>query len=422
MDQNKLTRTKTQPHLFLFFCCLALLPGIATAQDTITYHVGTSVVHDDNLFRIPDGISEAQVIDRIGDDDTSDTITQVEAGVTLDLPISRQRLLLGANINRNEFDRFDALDYTGGDAAAELQWELGRRWFGDMGYSYDRRLNGFSQSQALLRDIREQQLAYLSANYRLAPRWQLFGGLESDDLELDERDQIDRRVNSAEFGARYTSRADNYVELGTRYADADYSNPELINGVLVDNNYDQSEVNAELDYRFSASRINFRLGYLDRSHDDFAGRDFSGSTGRLTFDWDLTGKTSFSFSAFRLVTTFSDLTFIGIGDDIIAEEDLVSNFVLIEGVSFSPTWTPTAKIAVQGRFSYEDRSFGGDPDIQTGGDEREDEVRSASLSLGYLPTRNIALSLTYLNLERDSTAAFGDYETDRISAEVRLEF
>jgi len=96
---------------------------------------------------------------------------------------------------------------------------------------------------------------------------------------------------------------------------------------------------------------------------------------------------------------------------------------VVKGVSVSPSWAPTAKVSLRGRFAFEKVDFRGDPAVAAGtAILREDIVRSARLTVGYMPIQNTELTLEYENQSRTSTRELADFKYNSIMASVRVDY
>lgn len=423
----KIKSTTTAAIGLLASMFILLSPGVAAQDnsaaasrtDVFRPHVSARSVYDSNVFRLSDDEDAATVI---GNSKRSDTANSLEAGLDMDLPISRQRLLLGASAERLWYDRFDFLNHTSKRANGTLQWEIGNQWDGDLGFTYRESIASFNELQTRIRDPITRRTNFINAGYTFHPRWRVYGGYETYDLRRSVLSFRNREEDTKKFGVRYTSRANNYIDLEARTTDVGLpistSVPALTGpladdlGALtitgLDNSFGQSELNAEVDYRRSASHVNARVGYITIDHNELSERDYDGFNGRLVYDWDVTAKTQLSFSLFRVVRS---------------NQDLLASYKLVRGISFNPRWSPTAKLILQGRFAYEEQDFRGDSTlIASGRAAREDTVRTASLSLGYTPIDNAQLSLAYETEERDSTRTLADYDYRAITASVRVDF
>lgn len=407
---------------------LALLAPPTNAQentnaaqegDVFRPYVAARSIYDNNLFRLSDD-EDAEAV--IGTSRRSDRADILEAGLNVDLPISRQRLLLGISAERSWYQRSDFLDNTSKRAYGTLQWEIGNRWSGDVGFSYREALASFTQLQARVRDEIAQRRSFFNASYEFHPRWQVHAGLETFDLTREVRFDQNRDELTKKAGVRYTSRANNYIDLEARHTDASLFNgdPDDFGGIVGDGDpvdgtiddlnrsYTQSDLNLEVDWRRSASHINAKLSYVDREHEDLPRRDYTGVNGRVTYGWNLTGKTLINFAVWRQIRSV---------------DDAQASYALTRGVSVNPVWSATSKITVQGRLAYENFDYQGDPNFVAGAaPRREDTVRTASVSVGYKPYDNTELSLGYETEERDSTRRLVDYDYDAFTASVRVDF
>lgn len=382
--------------LCIVACTLTLLYQVANAAegDTFQAHATASTTYDDNVFRLSDDLDDAGTIAAIGTTDRSDVISRLEVGLDADLQFSRQRLLLGVNVERKVFNLFDFLDFTGTNANATLQWEVGNRLNGDAGFTYIETLSGFDLLQAPVRDEEKRRTQFVNANYEIGSGLEIHGGFEGFDLRRSELSDLNRDEDTGKAGVRYTSRADNFVDLEARFTEGD------VGSGASSNDYEQSEINAEVDYSRSKSHINGSIGYVQRDPEQADLKEFDGFVGRVIYDWSVTGKTLISFSAWRQIQS---------------TEDLESSYTLTSGVSITPSWSPTEKTVVAGRLSHEEFDF-------EGTDNREDTLRIASISLGYTPFRNTLLALAYQNEDRGSTTPNADYEDDIVTASVRVDF
>jgi exopolysaccharide biosynthesis operon protein EpsL len=370
----------------------------AAPEDRIRPYVLGSLIYDDNLFRVAD---DDEALRLLGTTDTSDTIYSVAAGVNVDLEISRQRLLLDASVNRNYFDRFDFLDYTGADALALWRWEWGNLWSGEMGYRYERTLSGFTEFQVPIRDIRTRQRVFASAVRKLTPRWQARVGADWTQVDFSEREQNERRRTTGELGLQYVSRANNVLGGELRFSSADFPNREG----LMDNAYTETEIAAVGDWRFGGrSRAQFRAGYLNREHEVLSRRDFDGLVGRMDYLYQLTGKTSITASAWRELSSLNDE---------------IATYAVVTGLGLEPRWDITSKVSLRAGAFYEDRDFQGETDITTA--DRED-VYTFEVSVLYSPLRRVHLSLGYQWEERDSDSADREYEYQRILGALQFDF
>lgn len=388
----------------MLLCSILLLWNHAdvVAADVIQPYVSVGVTQDSNLFRFSkDSVS----------DDASDTISRIEAGVGVDYPISRQRLTLKANVNRSQFQRYEFLNSDGSDWQAVWNWQVGNLWQGDLGYTRSQRLASFTETQATVRDVRTQQSVFASANYKVHPDWRLhWGGRWS---ALESSSSLNQLINSNEtsgvVGVDYISNANNSLGVQGQFLEARFPEYGITSASSFDNGYSQTTVSSVADWKYSGnSRFRGRLGYTQRRYNELAIRDFNGMTGRLTYDWSITGKTLLSVAAWREVGGISDV---------------ISTFAVIKGSNLDVSWFPTSKIFVRGGVAHKSYDFRGDSGFVLGTvDKREDKIRTVSASLGYSPLQNLQISLDGVVEQRDSTRIFIDYNYKLITANIKVSF
>jgi len=385
-------------HTIIFLNCGLLLAGSAFAapEDNVRPYASYSVTRDSNLFRLQDN-PESEVLKRL------------EAGIDIDLPVSRQHLLARANVSNTRFNRFSDLDYDGRDLLGQWKWQLGNLWSGDLGYSNAHTLASFADIQQRLQNVRTQERAFADAAYRLHPDWRVSAAASRFDLTNSAATQnyLDRTEDAAELGLQYISPTSSTVGLQLKRIDGNLPNRELISSILYDNSYRQTELNATANWAFSGnSRFTGRLGYARRKHEQVAERDFSGIAGRLGMSWLMAGKTTLDAAIWR---------------EIGAVEGGTSSYVLSSGASLAPSWAASSKLTVQGFIRYQKNDYQGDPrfiNFQL----RKDAVSTLAVGAFYAPWRSTQLGLNFQTDRRDSNVAQADYRANSVTASVRVEF
>lgn len=372
-----------------------------TARAEVKPYVLASFTHDDNLFRRSDQANPR-----------ADNYHRLEAGLDLTAQRARQRLNLRAAANRTQFERFGFLDNTGGSGHLGWDGEMGRAWRGRAGYDYTRTLASFALlAETEGRNIRTEQRAYAEADYLVFPSLRLRAGVDNTDVKnsLESQRPLDLQSASAAVGLHYLSAAENFVGVQSKLTNGDYPNPENISGTLVNNSFDETENGFVLDWRPAGhSRLQARLGYTDRRYDQLSSRNFKGGTGRLIYDWNLTGKTVFNATAWRELT---------------AADDLSASYVVSRGLNMGPRWSVTPKTTVQAVVALERRDYRGDPRlVLTAATERADKLNSVAMGVAYLPFRKVQLAFGYEAGRRTSTRALSDYRFNSVNGSVRVEF
>lgn len=398
---KRMTAAKAGACLVLIGASLLLEGYMVMARAEVKPYALASYTHDDNLFRRSDQA-----------DPRADNYHRLEAGLDVTAQQARQRLNLRAAAHRTEFERFGFLDNQGGTGHVGWDGEIGRSWQGRAGYDYTRSLASFELlAETEGRNIRTEQRAYAEADYRVFPSLRLRAGVDNADVKnsLESQRVLDFQSAAAAVGIHYLSAAENFIGVQSKLTNGDYPNPENINGTLVDNSFDETENGFVFDWRPGGhSRLQARLGYTDRRYDQLSARDFKGGTGRLIYDWNLTGKTVFNAAAWRELT---------------AADDLSASYVVSRGLTVGPRWAVTPKITVQATVTQERRDYQGDPRvILTGIAERADKLDSLGAAVAYLPLRKIQVAFGYETGERSSTRALTDYRFHSVNGSLRVEF
>ena len=114
--------------------------------------------------------------------------------------------------------------------------------------------------------------------------------LKNSDIFVAEGDY---QANSAEYGIKYVASNNSSMTLLGRRTHGEYDKRVINTFSLNDSGFDQSD--AELRFVWAASgksTLNGRLGYLDRGHDNYSVRDYSGPVGSLDYIWDVSRQTA----------------------------------------------------------------------------------------------------------------------------------
>ena len=383
----------------LYACLLILLvsgallhaPAQATEGDVVNFIVAGSVTRDDNIFRVPESFNLQAFA---GSRQRGDTIRTTTLGLRIDQPWSRQRFLIDAQANATRYNRYDFLDHDALTYDARWKWQLGNRLQGDLYRSQAQQLTDFGDFRSPSKNIRTQHTTGLSARWWIHANWYALAGMTRTESENDTalRKPLDNTADTAEAGVLYRTGAGNEIQFALRETDGEYQN------------------NAAAKYKHlvkelrglwqvsGKSTLRGQIGRAERSHPLAPQRDYSGTNGRLSWDWAITGKTGLNVTARR---------------ELSAYQDFVSNYVLTDGISVTPVWRPTAKISLQLKLDRSKRDYLGDinPLINY---HRIDVTRTAALTAGYDALRSLRFTATLQRETRDSSDPNFDYR-DRIA-------
>lgn len=409
-------------------CVAMFTSGLARADeaDAFNFFIGQTLTYDDNLFRISDSIDDQRMQELLGDTKRGDTVSTTYAGVTFNKLLSRQTLHADLAYNINRYSHYSALDYNGLRANANWGWQFGNYLKGTLSYERNRQLIDFGNLNLQDRNSREAEIntydrLYASADWWFHPEYSFGAGYAHSNSNYSsvDRQASEYEADAVELNAKFQPKTGNLIGLSLRQTKGNYPNREVARDVTgnviatADNSFDQTDAEVNGDWRLTGqSRVFGRLGYTTRKHDQVTQRDFSGMTGRLTYNWALEGKTSINLSLRR---------------EIGAVEDIDASYVLTNGITLNPIWYPTAKISLSAKYDWSKRRYQGDPFNQTGSNAsgqsaRNDTVNKASVSGTYLPLRSLQLSLTFQHERRTSSIEFADYRDNLASLSAQFSF
>lgn len=378
--------------------------ALADISDTIHPFISTSYTYDDNLLRLPDDFPAA-----FGP--RADRATQVQGGITFDRPIGRQRLTGAAKLSRVTFDHYNTLDYNGKDFNADLAWQLGNHLDGNLGGSYSQTLTPFTDFHTDERNLRKQRREYVNGGWRFHPSWRIRGGFNRFEFEYELPAQRfnDRTEDTTEAGVDYLAHSGSRIGLVARHIKGNYDNRRTVGGSLLDEDYSQDEIKANVYWIASGvTTVQVLAGYAKRKQSTFGARDSSGANGRITVDWKPFGKLRFKADGWR---------------DFAAVESAIVANSFNKGASLAATWDVTAKVQATASVRRERRDFEKVSGITRAGDPT-DTTRGATLGVQYLPLRNLQIGATAFSDRRTGSAFLGtgSYRAKGVSINASVQF
>lgn len=398
------------PGALVLAACALLLPAAASGQGngTVSPFVEEKILHDDNVFRLSPGVDPVPVI---GTSARGDTHYVTSAGLNLDLPVGRQRLLANFSVSDSRYRRFRALNHTGHDLRAAWLWQMGNDASGQLGYSDSSTLASFANIAGTAPDRLKLRQAFFNGSLLVTPRWRLqaaaniFQQRNSDSA----RQANDVDIGEGEIGLSYVTPAGTALGLNARAESGSFPNRQSIANLQVDNAYRQHRIGPAVDWPLTAaSRLSGRIERLSRRYAQLPQRDYHTTTARLQYEWKPTGKTSLSAIAQRDLSPF---------------EYVRSGFVLVKGLTLQATYGATAKLDISAVFDAATREYLGDPAVALGlAAARIDQVRSAGVLVAYRPLDSLNLQLRLQREIRSSNIAFGDYQANVVTVSARLAF
>ncbi len=377
--------------------------GAAHAEISDTIHPFVSVTrsYDANLLRYADNSPVPQ-------DQRSDYLTQTMAGLSVDQPISRQRLTGQFKVSKVAFDRYDILDYTGKDFNADLEWHIGNNLDGHVGGAYAQSLTSFADFRQTARNLQVQRRENFDGGWRFHPSWRVRAGWSTQKFTYDLPAQKfnNRTEDYNNVGLDYIASTGSRVGLQVGRAKGRYDNHFLANGQPIDDSYTQDEVKLNVQWIFSAtSQFQMLAGRVERKHNFFAARDSSGLNGRGTFNWSMLRRLRMTATAWREYAA--------------VDSNEVSNS-FNKGGSLNAQWELTGKMSADFSARRERRDFIAIPGVTTF-TRLDDDTKSYNAGLSYAPVTPVRLYLSAFR-ENRSGAASNTFRSHGVSLSARVQF
>ncbi len=400
-------------------CCLralavavaALGPFTAFAQATtarnVSVRLGERLSHEDNLYRLPEGLDPAPFVGNGAQrDDTVSTTFVTLAGRWLE---GTQRVVLDASAAVNRFASNGDLDNTSGRAALDWDWRFGRRWSGTLGGGRDRTLAGFADTLSLDKDLFDTTRYQSTVRIDAGPRWQATASAHSADTihANPARRRDDLSLESDSVGVEYhTPRAD---RLGLEYtkARADYPEQALMAGIGSASDYDERMARLELGYVFTTKlALDASAGRIERRYALAPEGDFAGPVWNAALDWRPAESVRLGLRRYR---------------ELKAHVDAESDHFVASGAQVTASWRPVDKVELAFALSREaQRYIGADADPALA--QRHDEPFSGSLEVNFVPREHAAFALAYRQESRGSNRLRFDYDAAALSLSAELRF
>lgn len=371
--------------------------------DTFDFVLGAKVYYDDNLFRLSDSESPAPTL---GDSQKSDVVYTTTAGIRIDKPYAQQRFQLDASVVDSRYQTYDFLNHTAFNYRGAWLWHVTPRISGILLAEQKQELNNFADFRSIAeKSIQTNRTHAFTVDAELGAGMHLLGGLVDVRSRNSETFEAvgDYQQRGAEYGVKYVSRAQNWISLVRRDTTGEYNGRPLDPIAQLDTGFDERTTEATVDWHVTVkSEFLAKLGYVDRTHDNFSQRDYAGMVGRLLYRWKPTAKLRLDTSVSRNLFSF--------------QEDGNSYYVA-DTFSVSPIWKYSPKTTFRARYDYGNRDYRGA--IVPTSPMREDTMQSVLFGADWHATRKITLSGTLQHVRRDSNIANYDYDSN--SAGINLE-
>jgi hypothetical protein len=167
--------------------------------------------------------------------------------------------------------------------------------------------------------------------------------------------------------------------------------------------------------------IDARAGHLQRKHDNFSERDFSGFVGNFNLNYAMTGKTRLTASWARTLGSFqTGATNSGLSTVF---DQYASSYLKTDRFSLGPTWQIDDKVALRMRYDYSMIDFlGGVTNSATSLDPRSDKMHSGMVALDWQLHKAFSLSAMLNHDKRNSNLSGYSFHRSAASITARITF
>lgn len=383
-----------------------MLAGAAQA-DPFVFSASGGVVYDDNIFRLPGGVTPNDGKSR------DDNILQGQIGGHYGLQLGIQSIVVDASATRYEFRTHRDLSFTGLALTGTWNWRLGTRFSGTAGYDLQRRQTTFAEFRSQGRNIVTVRQPFFEGRYQ--PGSTLFAYGRVRHIAATNSSVL---LNPADYasdvyggGLGYALRNQGELRIGVKRTDTHFPNTQFIRvgtAILpVRNDFRLDEAEATILYPVGPkTALVGRVAYSDRKVADLSERDFSGVTGRMALDYKPSPLWTLEVSARKELTS---------------ADDIYTNFVTARAAAGYVEYHPLDWWSLRLEAETARRTYEGIPIVAptTG---RDDHNRYVALSTGYAWRLGNRLDLSVRRETRNSSIDTLDYRDITASATLTLAF
>jgi exopolysaccharide biosynthesis operon protein EpsL len=398
--------------LGLFATFLSHATQVLADDDVFNIDAALNVMRDNNLFRLAPSV-DPQTLGLSG---KSDTITTTTVGVDFKKPLEQQQFLGNISVVNSRYQENKYLDFTALNYDGKWLWALGPRWAGELAVDRAESLNSFTDySNFGVRNKRTNQNESFTLSYWYHSDWAVLAGVTRNQLTNEQTFLADSDYTAKGYnvGLRYRPRSGNSVTLRAKHSTAEYTNRPFDPILQFDNGFSQTGYEALLDWQIGAkSKLKGRLEHINRQHDHFSSRDYSGVVGDFNFVFMHGADITTSAGYKHTIESFQQAT--------LTEN---SSYYISDEPNVSLQWAASNKITATVRFGVGRRTYHGEiAALPPGIPQREDKFSRGSLDVSYKPLRSIELKAGLTQENRNVNSDALDYKdrTVFISGTIRF--
>ncbi len=375
----------------------ALLPAAVQAQNSPYYFGGSfGLTSVSNVFRAADGSN-------------SDRVTTASLLAGLDQRLGRQRLSADASVQANRYSTNRDLDNQSYSLRSALDWQTVADLSGTVSASSSRSLAEFNIGggvEAIRKKNLERNEEYAGvARLGVLSRYTLEAGYTHRDRSYSavEYDRFVFHQNTGSFGAYAQPGANLRLGVVARRSLGRYPRyPVAVPGGLRSeaNDFGRTDIDLTATWDTGASsKLNARVS-RSRLKNSLSGvRDFSGSTGALSWNWQATAKLALGAGISRDTGLETQASRLGDLNRVYQNYQLSANYAVTSKVSLAAATSYFRSTARSGDGTFADGY---------------DNSRNHSLNARWAYSRAITLSCQYSRASRASNTAAYVYASNSL--------
>jgi len=360
--------------------------AVANEGDVVNLSAAVTMMHDNNMFRLTPNANPANY----GLEGRSDTITMTSLGLNLNKMVGRQQLIGNISFADTSYKRNSYLDFLALNYDGKWLWAVGTRWTGEFALDRAESLNTYSDyttNNYRQRNVRLIENERFTANYWFHTSWAAFLGISRNSVTNEQAvlAESDYEASGFNYGIRFRPVSGNTVALRIRQLDGSYSNRPFNAVAQADNGFSHNGIDLETSWLLTGkTQLRSRLEYLERKHDHFVSRDYSGWAGNLDLVYAATGKSNLTFGYKHDLVGFQS----SYREAQVPFGLITSSYYKLDELNLGARWAATDKISTSARLGYGRRSYhGAIAPLPAGVEPRQDKTTRAGIDISYRPLR-----------------------------------
>ena len=380
---------------------------------------------DSNVFRL----TPTTVVPMTGQSTLSDRIIVSSATLRFDKSYGLQRIEGNVGVVDNRYNNFNFLDFTALNYGGAWNWNITPKFHGSLSGNHNEALNNFANmtgftTNSTNKNLRKSDVVRLDGVYEIDGAWRLIGGISHSRFTNTREFFADQgqQIQSAEGGIRYVLPSGSSLTYKYRGGLGKFVGRSLDEVNLLDTRFTEMEHDVQLIWPVSGkTSIDARAGHLQRKHENFSQRDFSGFVGNFNLNYAMTGKTRLTAGWTRTLGNFqTGASNSGLNPVF---DQYASSYLKTDRFSLGPTWQIDDKVALRVRYDYSMMDFlGGVTTSATSLDQRNDKMHSGTVALDWQLHKAFSLSAMLNHDKRNSNLSGYSFHRSAASVTARITF